>query len=68
MGCSRGSDTLFWDTSVADDPDEWTVVVTHQGPVPGSGLLAWHRYDLTLTGISVTPSAAAGNSPPHRDR
>ncbi|MFI8240259.1 hypothetical protein ACIF83_23755 [Streptomyces sp. NPDC085866] len=48
-GCSRGSDTLFWDTSVSDDPDEWTVVVTHQGPVPGSGLLPWHRYDLTLT-------------------
>ncbi|MFF7128172.1 MULTISPECIES: hypothetical protein [unclassified Streptomyces] len=53
---------------MSDDPDEWTVVVTHQGPVPGSGLLAWHRYDLTLTGISVTPSATAGNSPPHRDR
>ncbi|MFF7754643.1 SMI1/KNR4 family protein [Streptomyces sp. NPDC007971] len=49
-GCSRGGDTLFWDTSVSDDPDAWTVVVTHRGAVPGSGLLPWHRYDLTLTG------------------
>ncbi|MFI2414271.1 SMI1/KNR4 family protein [Streptomyces sp. NPDC018947] len=49
-GCTRGSDTLFWDTSVSADPDEWTVVVRHQGPVPGSGLRDWHAYDLTLTG------------------
>ncbi|RSN51770.1 hypothetical protein DMH12_21225 [Streptomyces sp. WAC 04229] len=48
-GCTRGSDTLFWDTSVSADPDEWTVVVRHQGSVPGSGLLDWHAYDLTLT-------------------
>lgn len=47
-GESRGSDTLFWDTSASDDPDEWTVVVRHTGVVPGSGLLPWHRYDLTL--------------------
>ncbi|WP_234362396.1 hypothetical protein [Streptomyces sp. IMTB 1903] len=31
------------------DPDRWTVVVQHSGAVPGSGLLRWHRYDLTLT-------------------
>ncbi|ANP56796.1 hypothetical protein J2Z21_000128 [Streptomyces griseochromogenes] len=49
-GHSRDGDVLFWDTSTSDDPDEWTVVVTHQGAVPGSGLLPWHRYDLTLTG------------------
>ncbi|MFI0038889.1 hypothetical protein ACH4NS_25820 [Streptomyces mutabilis] len=48
-GVTRGSDTLFWDTSVSADPDEWTVVVRHQGPVPGSGLRDWHAYDLTLT-------------------
>ncbi|MFI1050219.1 hypothetical protein ACH4U3_31370 [Streptomyces griseoruber] len=49
-GCSRGTDDLFWDTSVSDDPDAWTVVVRHRDSVPGSGLLPWHRYDLTLTG------------------
>ncbi|WP_413800238.1 hypothetical protein [Streptomyces iranensis] len=49
-GETRGSDVLFWDTSVSEDPNEWTVVVLHTGPVPGSGLLPWHRYDLTLTG------------------
>ncbi|MGW0815130.1 SMI1/KNR4 family protein [Streptomyces viridiviolaceus] len=48
-GCSRGADTLFWDTSVSPDPDAWTVVVRHQGPVPGSGLREWHAYDLTLS-------------------
>lgn len=48
-GTTRGSDVLFWDTSVSDDPDEWTVVVHHSGAIPGSGLRPWHRYDLTLT-------------------
>ncbi|MFI9045367.1 SMI1/KNR4 family protein [Streptomyces sp. NPDC053427] len=48
-GVSRGSDVLFWDTSVSADPDEWTVVVHHRGAVPGSGLEPWHRYGLTLT-------------------
>ncbi len=48
-GCTRGSDVLFWDTSVSDDPNRWTVVVSHCGAVPGSGLQPWHRYDLTLT-------------------
>ncbi|MFI0775455.1 hypothetical protein [Streptomyces sp. NPDC021212] len=49
-GRTRGGDVLFWDTSVSEDPNQWTVVVRHLGPVPGSGLLPWHRYDLTLTG------------------
>ncbi|MFJ9794076.1 hypothetical protein [Streptomyces globosus] len=49
-GCTRGGDVLFWDTSASADPDGWTVVVRHSGAVPGSGLLAWHRYGLTLTG------------------
>ncbi|WP_282704072.1 SMI1/KNR4 family protein [Streptomyces sp. CC219B] len=49
-GVTRGGDTLFWDTSVSDDPDRWTVVVQHSGPVPGSGLRPWHPYELTLTG------------------
>ncbi|MFF0726125.1 hypothetical protein [Streptomyces sp. NPDC004134] len=49
-GCTRGTDVLFWDTSVSADPDEWTVVVRHSGAIPGSGLQPWHRYDLTLTG------------------
>ncbi|CAL9631420.1 hypothetical protein SUDANB105_06093 [Streptomyces sp. enrichment culture] len=49
-GCSAGDDALFWDTSVSEDPDEWTVVVRHQGAIPGSGLRPWHPYDLTLTG------------------
>lgn len=48
-GRSRGSDVLFWDTSASEDPNKWTVVVRHLGPVPGSGLRPWHRYDLTLT-------------------
>ena len=48
-GRSRGNDLLFWDTSVSEDPDEWTVVVRHAGAVPGTGLLPWQRYDLTLT-------------------
>lgn len=48
-GETRGCDLLFWDTSVSADPDEWTVVVRHTGPVPGSGLRSWHAYDLTLT-------------------
>ncbi|WP_371591910.1 hypothetical protein [Streptomyces virginiae] len=48
-GCTRGSDVFFWDTSASTDPDRWTVVVQHSGAVPGSGLLRWHRYDLTLT-------------------
>ncbi|MEV4615810.1 SMI1/KNR4 family protein [Kitasatospora sp. NPDC049258] len=47
-GCTRGSDVLFWDTSVSADPDEWTVVVSHSAGIPGSGLRPWHRYDLTL--------------------
>lgn len=34
---------------MSDDPNQWTVVVRHQGVVPGSGLLRRHRYDLTLT-------------------
>ncbi|MER6345434.1 SMI1/KNR4 family protein [Streptomyces sp. NPDC001595] len=49
-GCSTGGDVLFWDTSRSVDPDEWTVVVLHQGVIPGSGLLPWHPYDLSLTG------------------
>ncbi|WP_395358138.1 hypothetical protein ACHGLA_00635 [Streptomyces sp. YH02] len=48
-GCTRGSDVPFWDTSASADPDKWTVAVQHSGAVPGSGLLRWHRYDLTLT-------------------
>ncbi|MGW7345008.1 SMI1/KNR4 family protein [Streptomyces sp. NPDC054854] len=48
-GCTRGGDVLFWDTAASVDPDKWTVVVRHSGAVPGSGLLRWHRYDLTLT-------------------
>ncbi|MFI7017986.1 SMI1/KNR4 family protein [Streptomyces sp. NPDC050164] len=48
-GASRGGDMLFWDTSVSDDPEAWTVVVRHTGAIPGSGLRDWHRYDLTLT-------------------
>ena len=49
-GSSRSSDVLFWDTSVSEDPNRWTVVVRHPHPAPGSGLLPFHRYDLTLTG------------------
>ncbi|WP_258054929.1 SMI1/KNR4 family protein [Streptomyces sp. Ru71] len=49
-GVSHGDDILFWDTSVSDDPDAWTVVVHHCGAVPGSGLRPWHAYDLTMTG------------------
>jgi hypothetical protein len=49
IGTSRGIDVLFWDTSTSADADEWTVVVNHSGSVPGSGLLDWHHYDLTLT-------------------
>ncbi|QBJ91280.1 hypothetical protein D0Z67_13930 [Streptomyces seoulensis] len=47
-GCTRGSDVLFWDTSVSEDPDEWTVVVRHSPGIPGNGLEPWHHYDLTL--------------------
>ncbi|MGH4033478.1 SMI1/KNR4 family protein [Actinomycetota bacterium Odt1-20B] len=49
-GTSRGGDTLYWDTSASADPNAWTVVVRHQGAVPGSGLEPWHPYELTLTG------------------
>jgi hypothetical protein len=49
-GSSRGSDVLFWDTSVSEDPNRWTVVVRHSHPVSGSGLLPFHHYGLTLTG------------------
>ncbi|MFI6549911.1 SMI1/KNR4 family protein [Streptomyces prunicolor] len=50
-GANRGGGTLFWDTSVAEDPNRWTVVVRHDRPKPGSGRLPFHRYDgLTLTG------------------
>ncbi|MGW5867174.1 SMI1/KNR4 family protein [Streptomyces sp. NPDC055239] len=48
-GESRGGDVLFWDTSRSADPDAWCVVVRHRGAVPGSGLRAWHAYDLSLT-------------------
>jgi hypothetical protein len=49
-GCTASDDVLFWDTSGSEDPDEWTVVVLHQDGIPGTGLLPWHPYDLTLTG------------------
>ncbi|WP_377268086.1 SMI1/KNR4 family protein [Peterkaempfera sp. SMS 1(5)a] len=49
-GSSRRSDVLFWDTSTSADPDHWTVVVHHIHRAPGSGLRAWHPYDLTLSG------------------
>lgn len=49
-GSSRSSDVLFWDTSVSEDPNRWTVVVRHPHPAPGKGLLPFHHYDLTLTG------------------
>jgi hypothetical protein len=49
-GSSRGSDVLFWDTSVSEDPNRWTVVVRHSHPAPGSGLLPFQRYGLSLTG------------------
>ena len=49
-GSTRGADVLFWDTSVSENPDEWTVVVRHSDGIPGNGLLPWHRYDLTLSG------------------
>jgi cell wall assembly regulator SMI1 len=50
-GSSRGSDVLFWDTSVSEDPNRWTVVVRHSHPVPDSGLRPFHPYGLTLTGF-----------------
>lgn len=49
-GETRGTDVLFWDTSVSENPNEWTVVVSHSDGIPGSGLRPWHRYDLTLSG------------------
>jgi hypothetical protein len=50
-GATRGTDTLFWDTSSSDDPDEWTVVVRHAGNgTVGRGFQSWQHYDLTLVG------------------
>ncbi|WP_327070247.1 SMI1/KNR4 family protein [Kitasatospora sp. NBC_01302] len=49
-GETRGNDVLFWDTSVSENPNEWTVVVSHSGGIPGNGLEPWHRYGLTLSG------------------
>ena len=62
-GHSRGGDVLFWDTSVSEDPGRWTVVVQHSHPAPGSGLLPFHRYDLTLTGYLRHTVRAAGEQP-----
>lgn len=47
-GTTRGTDNLFWDTSSSTEPDEWTVVAHHTPGIPGNGLEAWHRYDLTF--------------------
>jgi SMI1-KNR4 cell-wall len=57
-GDTRGTDILFWDTSVSEDPNEWTVVVHHADGIPQSGLprlhpfdrglLRWQRYDLSV--------------------
>ncbi|MFI5886585.1 SMI1/KNR4 family protein [Streptomyces sp. NPDC051554] len=62
-GRSRGGDVLFWDTSVSEDPGRWTVVVRHSHPAPGSGLLPFHRYDLTLTGYLRHTVRGAGEQP-----
>ncbi|MCX5241706.1 SMI1/KNR4 family protein [Streptomyces prunicolor] len=62
-GHSRGGDVLFWDTSVSEDPGRWTVVVQHSHPAPGSGLLSFHRYGLTLTGYLRHTVRAAGEQP-----
>ncbi|WP_055588388.1 SMI1/KNR4 family protein [Streptacidiphilus griseoplanus] len=65
-GRSRRSDILFWDTSTSADPDDWTVVVRHIHRPPGSGLRAWHPYDLTLTGyLRHTVRTAADAPAPH---
>ena len=62
-GRSRGGDVLFWDTSVAEDPNRWTVVVRHSRPAADSGLLPFHRYDLTLTGYLRHTVRDAGQPP-----
>lgn len=59
-GTTRGTDVMFWDTSVSENPNEWTVVVYHADGIPHGGLRRvhrfdpglrrWHRYDLTLGG------------------
>lgn len=48
-GTSRSSDTLFWDTSVSEDPNQWTVI-RQVGAVPSRGRRPLLRYDHTLTG------------------
>jgi cell wall assembly regulator SMI1 len=62
-GSSRGGDVLFWDTSVSEDPNRWTVVVRHSHPAPGSGLLPFHRYGLSLTGYLRRTVRPAGEAP-----
>lgn len=67
-GESRGTDTLFWDTSVSEDPNRWTVVVRHAQPAPGGGPFPFQRYDLTLAAhlrhTVLGAGDGAGETPP----
>ena len=44
--------TLFWDTAVSLDPDEWTTVLLHRGFLY-DGDSRWHRYNLSTTEFVV---------------
>ncbi|MFI8765450.1 SMI1/KNR4 family protein [Streptomyces sp. NPDC053792] len=47
FGATRMSDTLYWDTTVSDDPDRWPVVV-HVQNLANAGKDPWLRPGTTL--------------------
>ncbi|MFI2734969.1 SMI1/KNR4 family protein [Streptomyces sp. NPDC018711] len=47
FGATRRADTLYWDTTASDDPDQWPVVV-HVQDLANSGKDPWLRPGTTL--------------------
>ncbi|WP_262387068.1 SMI1/KNR4 family protein [Streptomyces sp. TRM49041] len=47
FGATRTSDTLYWDTTASDDPDQWPVVMHHQA-AENAGRDPWLRFGTPL--------------------